>query len=162
MFTGVDTTVKQGFGRLLVVVSRDIPFGPGVDGLTSVINVKHGLVPSCLLCVRRTNVVTRLESGAKRMHKLKGISGICLSGAGLICSLNGSDTSMNGLHRAFFFGRVHIGGPVAASSIKSFGVKRHVFRINKGSGKEHRVRNIRRNFMMGSSVRFSSKSVLPL
>ncbi len=161
-FTKFKVSATHGLGQLVCVVTRDTPFGPGTAGVTGSLRVDQGALGSVFTCLRGSNVVSRLHASIRNVDLLNGMSGVCLSGPGVSCTLARAVPSVNGVHRAFFGTMVHIARRPLTSHRTSFAVSSCAFRIKKGGGNVHRVTNVGGTFVIGSSVRATKLRALPL
>jgi predicted AAA+ superfamily ATPase len=153
----------QKIKKLLVIISKIVPFTPNITDLSAQIGVSRNSLLNYLTILEKAQLINLLNQNTQGLHILAKPEKIYLNNTNLIYALEESKPEIGNLRESFFFNQLKAVTSITSSKETDFTVNnKYSFEIggkNKGSGQ---IANLNDAFLALENIEYGFGNKIPL
>lgn len=162
VFAEMNASMGQKFKKLLVIISKSVPFKPNMSKLAEMIGVGRNLMPDYLRYIEEAGMIAQLKDDTQGIRGLGKVDKVYLDNTNLAYSLSEGGVNMGNLRETFFFNQIRVNNPIVTSSIADFQIGGRTFEVGGKSKGLRQIASAEQGYVVKDGIEFSSANILPL
>ncbi len=162
VFANLPAAMGRKFKKLLMIISKSVPFKPNMSKLAELTDVGRNLMPDYLLYIEEAGMITQLRDDTGGIRGLGKTEKIYLDNPNLIYSLAEQESDKGNLRETFFYNQLRVNNPIIASRIADFQIGNRTFEVGGRHKGLKQIETAAEGYVVKDGIEFSSGNILPL
>ena len=161
-FANLPASTGRRLKKLLMVISKSVPFKPNMSKLAELIDANRNMMPDYFQYIEDAGMITQLRDNTGGVRGLGKIEKVYLDNANLIYSLAEGEPNIGNIRETFFINQTRVRNVVTTSDISDFQIDGRTFEIGGKSKGMKQIKEANEGYIVKDQIEYSSGNILPL
>ena len=161
-FANLPASTGRRLKKLLMVISKSVPFKPNMSKLAELIDANRNMMPDYFQYIEDAGMITQLRDNTGGVRGLGKIEKVYLDNANLIYSLAEGEPNIGNIRETFFINQTRVRNVVTSSDISDFQIDGRTFEIGGKSKGMKQIKEANEGYIVKDQIEYSSGNILPL
>ena len=161
-FANMTASTARKLRKLLVVISKSVPFKPVMDTIAAVVGVSRNVLPDYFLFMEQAGLIAQLRDDTGGVRGEGKVEKVYIDNTPLAYLLGGQATDVGNIRETFFYNQMRVTQDVICSRVSDFEIDGTTFEVggkNKGKKQIHQIPN---SYVVKDNIEYGAGNILPL
>ena len=161
-FANMTASTARKLRKLLVVISKSVPFKPVMGTIAAVVGVSRNVLPDYFLFMEQAGLIAQLRDDTGGVRGVGKVEKVYIDNTSLAYLLGGQATDVGNIRETFFYNQMRVTQDVICSRVSDFEIDGTTFEVggkNKGKKQIHQIPN---SYVVKDNIEYGAGNILPL